>query len=256
MSEFFFLERRARSAETALLSLGREAELRGQPLNTLQLPELQFVLTAEVLSLVAVWNSRPSVASAASVASSALRSSYWLWLEDDDRAMGILRVVLEATARLRTWTRTPTRAEKIETRVRATPRDWLKAAGWERLHSLNLALGELAHTRANSRWGGARDLLVHLQPTGDGLEPDPRRGRGFALAAVSALSAKTALEAVAALSAELKDHLQILMDVTGTFDEVVDCQLEKWLDQNWASRSFDLGQGVFTGPAMWTKPSS
>ncbi len=256
ISELIFLERRARSAEVALSSLEKEAEMLGKPLNLLQLPGLQFVLTAEVLGLVAVWNSRSSVVSAASVASSALRSAYWLWLEDDDRVMGILRVALEAPARLRTWTRKPAIAEKIEGRVSTTPRDWLDAAGWRRLHALNLALGELAHTRANSRWSGARDLLVRLQPTGDSSEPDPQRGRGFALQAVSALSARSALEAVAAISGELKDHLQTLMDVTGTFNEVVDSQLEKWLDQNWSLRSFDLGQSVFTGPATWTKPSS
>jgi hypothetical protein len=54
------------------------------------------------------------LAAAAAVVSSSLRSAYWLWLEDDDRAMATLRCTLEQTARLRTWHLKPAKAATLE----------------------------------------------------------------------------------------------------------------------------------------------
>jgi len=252
ISELYFLARRARSAEFALEAFKAEAEALGGSLyfNVLHGRDTQLVLVGEILALVGLWNaSRPAIANSAAVSSSGLRSAYWLWLEDDDRAMGVLRIVVEAIARLRTWTRNPNKAEKLELRSGTAPRDWLDAAGWRRLQALNMALGELAHTRSNSRWGGARDLLVKLQPPNEKPEWAPHRGRGFALDTVAALCARTALEAAGELSAELQEHLVELMDAAGVFNQDVERKLEEWLARNWDNRSFDLGEGDFSGPA-------
>jgi hypothetical protein len=64
---------------------------------------------------------------------------------------------------MRTWRLKPNKAELLETRPQTTPRDWLEAAGWKRLTTLNRALGEFAHTKPTSRWTGAHELLAKLQ---------------------------------------------------------------------------------------------
>jgi hypothetical protein len=199
-----------------------------------------------MLALLGSWSyRRKGVAIALAVASSGFRSAYWLWLEDDDRAMGVLRVVLESLARVKTWTKNESRAKKLEGRSSTTPRDWLDAAGWRRLHALNLALGELAHTRENSRWGGARDLLVQLLPPEVPPELAPHRGRGFALETVVELAARLCLEVVALHSEELKVALADLLESTGTLDGQVNAHLEAWLSRNWDNRNFDLGESDF-----------
>lgn len=253
ISELFFLDRRSRSADLALQAFEEETALLGAPIDFRGLAgrQTQLILTAEILGLIAVWNTaQPAVTYSAAMASSALRSAFWLWLEDDDRAMGVLRIVLESLARLRTWTRNPDKAAKIEKRNTTAPRDWLDAAGWRRLQSLNLALGELAHTRSNSRWGGARALLIQLQPLDENSERSPQRGRGFTLDAVTSLGARVALEAVAPLSADLQTSLSTLMSEIGALDETVNRRLEEWLARNWEQRSFDLGESGFVGPAQ------
>jgi hypothetical protein len=75
-------------------------------------------------AMLAVWlregNTVPLAADAFAVCASALRSALWLWLEDDDRAMGCLRCVIEQLARARTWRVKPERAAKIEASLNAT----------------------------------------------------------------------------------------------------------------------------------------
>ena len=145
---------------------------------------------------------------AAACVASGLRSSSWLWLEDDDRAMGILRVVLEATARLRMWNQRPDRAAKFEARGKLVPpNQWLEKAGWKKLIELNRALGEMVHVRVDSKWSGARSLLTALLPSDEDPSRAPFRARGFALDSVMTLAAKTALEALELHSPELRDHI-------------------------------------------------
>jgi hypothetical protein len=253
ISGLFFISRRAQSVEAALYAFDEEAKVLNRPLDFkgLHNRESQIIFTAETLALVAIWNGgSASIAQSAAAVSSALRSAYWLWLEDDDRAMGVLRVALEALSRLRTWIRNPTKAEKLESKEDTTPRDWLDAAGWRRLHALNLALGELAHTRTFPKWDGARELLVRLLPPNEDPELAPHRGRGFALDSLCMLGARTALEAVDHLSAEFSKHLRDLLEATGTFSHSFESALEEWLARNWDNRSFQLPESTFTGPAV------
>jgi hypothetical protein len=125
---------------------------------------ITFVLIAEIAALCSRWSTHlPDLAAAAAVVSSSLRSAYWLWLEDDDRAMAALRCTLEQTARIRAWRAKPAKATALEANPATTPRDWLEAASWRRLGALNRALSEFAHAHPGSRWDGARDLLTALQ---------------------------------------------------------------------------------------------
>ena len=182
MSELFFLHRRYSSASLALRGLKQEAELYEQEkldLRGFNSRQFRLIIVSELLGLVANWETRDCPAASAAVASSGLRSAFWLWLEDDNRAMGILRNVVEALARLRTYTRNPRRAEKVEARPYVSPRTWLSEAGWRRLQALNMALSELAHTRPTPHWSAAWVLLVALQPEAEEPELRPYRGRGI-----------------------------------------------------------------------------
>jgi hypothetical protein len=252
MSDLFFAHRRYSSARFAIRTYEDEANLLGEPLESLELSDKQFrqIIVAEVLGLIARWSPDEHVRSAAAVASSGLRSAFWLWLEDDDRAMGVLRVVLEATARLRTHARKPPKARKLESRGDlTTPRDWLEAAGWRQLYALNKALGELAHTRPTSKWQGARGLLVSLQP--DTVDPEiaPFRGRTFAMDTMVRLVSHTALEVLQGISPILRNHVHVLMDNTGIFDDKVEHEINAWLSRSNALRGFNYGPSGFDRPS-------
>jgi hypothetical protein len=108
-----------------------------------------------------------SASTSFALASSALRSASWLWLEDDERAMGCLRVLIEHTARLRTLRTKPNAAAKLDARTTTTPRDWIEACGWRRLRVLLRALGEYAHGADLGHLDGAADVLIALNPHPD-----------------------------------------------------------------------------------------
>ena len=259
MSNLFFLDRRAASAELALRAFEHEAELNGEPLDMRGLYGRQrdVIFAAEILALLSKWDNRKEPSAAAAVASSALRTALWLWLEDDNRAMAALRVVLESLARLRAWNIRPGRAERLEARGSATNTvRWLYEAGWKRLRPFNKALGELAHSRTDSRWMGAWQLLVALQPPGGKPEQAPLTGRGYALDSVVSLAVKTALEGVGELSSSLAQNLADLMSATRTYDEEVDRRLEEWLDRTLAQEAFNFGKPDFTAPAVDSGSSS
>src|SRR5262249_52397480 len=157
MMSLSFVWHRDAAVQAALRALEVERKELGTKFNldSLRSRGVWYSLTSEVAGLVGAWT-EGSASNAAGMISTSIRSAYWLWLEDDDRAMGVLRTTLEEAARLRTWRRRPDKARRLEASERTTPRDWLGAAGWRRLDALNRALGELAHARADSRWHGAR----------------------------------------------------------------------------------------------------
>lgn len=136
----------------------------------------ESVLAGEMSGVLGLWlRSDPSLVSVAdslAACASALRSAVWLWLEDDERGMGCLRVAVEQLARARAWRIKPTAAVKFEASGKATPRDWMEAASWKRLTSLSRALGEFVHNTARTNPSVARAALVALQP-----DPDADRAR-------------------------------------------------------------------------------
>lgn len=176
---------RFRALTIAAWAYRHEREMFGEEFDEDGIDELatDAILAGEMAAMLAVWlrydaaNQAPAAAFA--VCASGLRSAQWLWLEDDDRAMGCLRCVIEQLARARTWRTKPDRAAKIETSPRSTPRDWLEAAGWRRLTLLNRALGEFVHGSTKTDWKLARAALVALQH--DDSELANHTGRTHAL---------------------------------------------------------------------------
>ncbi|OCB22496.1 hypothetical protein A5689_17850 [Mycobacterium intracellulare subsp. yongonense] len=147
------------------------------------------ILTAEFAALCALWNqSRPQIADTATLISSTLLSGYWLWLEDDDRAMAILRCTLHHTARLRTWHTNPDAAQSLQSTPQTTPRRWRNAAGWSQHRSLDVALFEFAHANRESRLDATAILL-------DDHDHDPQHDLSQRIARQTVLDKVTALAA-------------------------------------------------------------
>ena len=61
----------------------------------------QLVMTVEAATLTSVWSQQTDGADSLWVAAAALRSAFFLWLEDDDRAMACVRTALESIAQAR-----------------------------------------------------------------------------------------------------------------------------------------------------------
>jgi hypothetical protein len=156
-----------------------------------------YILTAEFAAVCALWNqSRPQIAAAATQISATLLSGYWLWIEEDDRAMGILRCTLHHAARLRTWHVHPDTAQALQSTSSTTPRRWLSVAGWSKFRSLDRALFEFAHANRESRLDAAEILDDHLD---DPESPVSQRiARQTALDTVTVLAAAETLRVVAA----------------------------------------------------------
>jgi len=173
----------------------------------------RWVILTEAASVLAIWHQTPGVKIAASALASSLRSAYWLWLEDDDRAMAILRSSLEYVARLRTWRRKPSKAESLEVRPETTPRDWITHAGWRRLHLLNQILGEFAHARKMKDWPAARQLLSELQ-----LNVDAERAIYTARGAAIDFTASLAAREIVALMSEAS--IEVAAAVGRIFEEL------------------------------------
>ncbi len=160
---------RFRALAAASISFEHEQKTLGDRFgsHSIERTETEAVLAGEMAAMLAIWlreePDRRAAADAFAVCASALRSAEWLWLEDDSRGMGCLRCVIEQVARARTWRRNPTRAAKIESNPKSTPRDWIEASGLRRLNLLNRALGEFAHGSTQGNWYVAQDALVALQ---------------------------------------------------------------------------------------------
>jgi hypothetical protein len=160
-------------------------------------PVSPHVLTAEFAALCALWNqSRPQIAAAATQISSTLLSGYWLWIEEDDRAMGILRCTLHQAARLRTWHVHPDAAQELQSTSAAAPLRWITVAGWSKFRSLDRALFEFAHANRESRLDAAGILNDHRNDPDSTISQ--RVARQTALDTVTVLAAAETLRVVAA----------------------------------------------------------
>lgn len=240
-TDLAFLSRRSRAYSTARHALKEEEEQLGIEFNIAGLDARMsgYILVAEAASLCSLWLPHTKPANAAAVASSALRSASWLWLEDDDRAMGLLRVVLEQTARLKTWRRKPTLAENLERSRRTTPRDWLEAAGWKRLRIVGRALGETVHMHPMSRWFGAHAVLV-ASHTADGEDPVLQTGRRSTLDMIALMLARESVDWIGVLSAELAQSLEKITALDKSYVLV-----EEWLSRSWDIRATSFGEPMF-----------
>lgn len=252
LTDLMVLAHRAQVAHAALDAFRAESKRFGAPLNFDVLRErtLRHTLITEACGLISMWSGETYAGNAAAAASSSLRSAFWLWLEDDDRAMGLLRIVLEQTARLRSWRLKPRASQRLEDSSKTTPRDWLEAAGLKRLTALNRALGEIAHFKVAPRWVGARDLIIDLQPRGSSEEPNKNTGRGMALAGTEILLAREVVEWAQIYSPPVAAAFRRAFLSSQTEDGSIDAALEDWLDHVWQRRKAVLAASTFVGPAV------
>lgn len=239
---------RYRSVLAAQAALEREKAHYGKDFNLGSLASRATIwtLVSESLGLLGEWLSAGPAADAAISASAAIRSSAWLWLEDDDRSMAVQRTVLEQLARVRTWRRRPDRAARLES-LTTPPSRWLEAAGWKRLGPLNVALGEFAHLTKRSNWDGARELLVSLQ-----VDSDPElaafTARGSALELTQELAGREAVEGLRVFAPSTAAGLMDLLGRAGLRIEEIDPSLERHFDHVWkhsaqrATRTAHLGR--------------
>jgi hypothetical protein len=239
------LHRRHRAIQAAIDAFEAEQQMLGSDFSPANLAgrEARYIMICELAAILGAWAPGP-VGDSLAVASSAARSSFALWLEDDSRAMIAVRTVLECVARARAWRTKPHRAQALDARgPRTTTRDWLAAAGWRRLGLMNAALGELAHSSYDSRYGGAIGALASLQEPDPGGRDPIHTARGDALDQVLFLLAGEALAALEALSPSVADAARDAI----RFPADADRQVEAWLNRAWAHRDFDFGGPSF-GP--------
>ena len=258
MTLLYFYERRARAAHWATKSLEAEkSQLKDRfNLEGLSSRSTMHVMAAEMSAIVAKWLGNTPQGDAAALCSSALRSAHWLWLEDDDRAMALLRVVLEQSARLRTWSSKPEKAVKLEATAASTPKDWLNAAGLKRLQSLNRALGEFSHFHAKIRLDGARDILVKIQKNRDA--PDSHHtARGHALDAMAALVMVESIRCVESISPAVANAFEGIAKEVFVEEGGADLQssLENLLQRALLLKNASLGEYSLRGPADVVRPS-
>lgn len=181
---------RFRALSFASLAFERERKFLGDRFDPAGISRLmtEAVLAGEMAGVLATWlrddENHQHAAAALAVAASALRSSQWLWMEDDPRAMGSLRCVVEQIARARMWRTKPARATRLEASSRTSPRDWVEGAGWRRLTLMSKALGEFAHGRETVSWSKAREALVAIQEDADTDTIAQHTGRTHALTAL------------------------------------------------------------------------
>jgi hypothetical protein len=235
---------RARSMRAAQRALEIERRMLGERFSVdgLTSRSTQWVLLTEAVSLLGRWHDRPESQAAATLIGTALRSAYWLWLEDDDRAMSVLRCVLEQTARLRAWRLKPQKAATLEARPESTPRDWLEAAGWKRLTALNRALGELAHAKSTSRWTGARELLAKFQIDVDDQEAI-YTARGASIDFVAQLLVQELQDEMMIISPTIAEGLRQVFLVVGLDPTQQSQTVDAQLDHIWSHRAAGLGTG-------------
>ncbi|OZC70960.1 MULTISPECIES: hypothetical protein [Nocardiaceae] len=209
---------RQASASFALRALAAERDELGDDFNIDSVASrgTNYIVVAELAALAALWTRNgpliPAASTPLALVSSTLRSAYWLWLEDDDRAMASLRCTLEQIARSRVHRTKPAKAERLEESVHNKPQRWIEAAGWGRLSAWNRVLGAYAHAHKKPNWEGARELLKDLQLDAD--EPYAlQRARGDALNVVTTLVAHESIsilalfsQKVAATAAELLEN--------------------------------------------------
>lgn len=247
--ELAFLSRRSRAARWAMIAFDLERDALGAEFDPTGLAgrENSYIIINETAALLSLW-ADGYVSDALAVASCALRAAYWLWLEDDDRAMVLARTVIEQAARLRTWRLKGDKAAVIEQRgERASSRDWLEAAGWRRLSILNRSLGEFSHATRRARWSDARAALIEMQILNPETKSPPEQtARGSALN-----------EVAFAFGSELthlaRHHHRALAEA---FEEVLpyaesdgsEAQIEDWLQRCWSHRQRSFNQRDFHHP--------
>ncbi|WP_217235494.1 hypothetical protein [Streptomyces sp. AC555_RSS877] len=245
-----FYERRARAANWALTAFDMEKERNGElDFKHLDNRNFRYIVASEMAGIISVWLKGTPTGDAAASCSSALRTAYWLWLEDDDRALASLRIVLEQSARMRVWTEKPEKAEKLQASSSTTPKDWVKAAGWNRLSALTRALGEFSHSHANVRLDGAREILEKIQREDLDAEDSIHLARGHALDALTILLLGESINTATKLSPSIGNAFIEIVDDVLMDKGVLAKNREDLLNRTLAQKDAPRGDYSFHGPA-------
>jgi len=248
-----FLERRARTISLARKSFAFERKMFGPEFApaSLSIRIGKFVSTSEMALYVASDSVPAQRRDALCAAAAGLDAAWRLWLEDTDLAMGAVRVLLEQTARARTWRLRPIKADKLDSRPHASaPSRWVEEAGWRRLGSYLRALGEFAHMNPAMRRSSARSLLDALQGGADGASEQTARREALQLASeLLALELAESLEASypTLAKAYLEDalgvsHLDLVRHCNSVFDHAQNLKSTfDWGDPDWRSAPHSPG---------------
>lgn len=246
-----FYERRSRAVRWALKAFEMEKEKTGTlDFAHLNSRDFRYLVACEMAGIASVWLKGSPAGDAAASCSSALRTAYWLWLEDDDRALASLRIVLEQSARMRVWTEKPEKAEKLESSPSTTPKDWVNAAGWKRLRALTKALGEFSHAHANIRLDGARAILEKIQE--GNLDPDSstHMARGHALDSLTILLLGESINTVTKkVSPSIGNSFMQIVDEILIDKDSFSKNREGLFNRTLAQKDSPMGEYSFQGPA-------
>ncbi|MFI7057428.1 hypothetical protein ACIBLB_35680 [Streptosporangium canum] len=235
-----FSSRRGRAIQSALAAFEDEKLALGNrfDIENLDSREFAYIILNESASLLAGWTTGP-VSDALAVASAALRSAFWLWLEDDDRSMVLARTVVEQTARLRTWRTKPEKAAAIESRGSLTSvRDWLDGAGWRRLSVLNRSLGEFSHASPNASWSGARAALATIQRDKSSEVPPEVTARGGTLNEIAYAFGLEVYQLFRSHYPLLSEAVEEVLPYEG--DDASTANIEEWLTRCWSHRDISM----------------
>jgi hypothetical protein len=249
-----FASRRCRAAGWAMHSFEMERRALGEDFDPANLArrEKAYIIINETSALLSSWT-QGYISDALTTSSCALRAAFWLWLEDDDRAMMLARTVIEQAARLRTWRLKPDKATVLEQRgERVSSRDWLEAAGWRRLSVLNRSLGEFSHATPEARWSGALEALIALQPLDpDTKSPREQTARGGALNEVAFALGSELAHLAYHHHAALAEAFQSVLPYAGTAGS--EAETEEWLQRCWSHREWSFGKRDFSHPHDWLR---
>jgi hypothetical protein len=251
LSLLAFLERRHRAASRARSAFDAEIAYLGDDFNprALEGRDQRYVLVSEMAALLARWEEDPRPAAALNTASAAVRSGFWMWLEDRDQSLVCTRVILESTARARVWRLKPGRAERVEARGSAARlSDWAEEAGWRRLAALLQGLGEFAHFSHRSKFADARQLLSDLQMPDEAGEDPSLTTRGNLLDRVVYLLAIEVRARLSDLSPNIAAAFGSLVALDDPDEEAR--ETERWFGRVWAHKGRELVHGGMVGPAV------
>jgi hypothetical protein len=240
------LERRARAVHRFRVGMKHEAEVLGDDFDMggLIARLFRYITIAEGAEVVSYWTDQPEDAAALRLAGGALRSAFYLWLQDTDVAMACVRVLLEQTCQARARRLRPQRAKRVaEAPGGPTPARWIEAAGWRRAAVLGRALGEFSHISLRARLSGARRLLEDLQ-SGVPEEADKRHtARGNALDETAYLLAFEVLDRLQSVDQGLADAFR--QEVTLLDKDEHLRAVEELLSRTQDLRTFDFGDPDF-----------
>ncbi|WP_280300023.1 hypothetical protein [Nocardia abscessus] len=234
MTTLVFDAHRYNAVRFADIALREEAEHFGDSFKDRSLSGrgTTYVLVSELAAVASIW-AEGTVSAALKLVSSSLRSGYWLWLEDDDRAMACLRCTLEQSARIVATLKNPRRAEKFEANVN-NPGRWLELAGWKRLNVLNKTLGEYLHAQNKVESADLRSALSDLQMNLESDAEPTMTARGHALDLVTEFAARAVVKSIRTTSAKIADTaVELLSERMDLSDE----RAELVLNHAWGLKS-------------------